>query len=254
MELLSMREGGTDRRSCSMDKFTKLKFLRKEPLSGDATGFWFDINHIPFHFEPGQHINVCMHHEDLPGGSLTRTLSIASTPLNHNAIMLATRMTGSPFKKALDRLRPGDEITVSRPQGALHLSVSTRPIVFIAGGMGINPLYSMIQAIIDEGLQRKFYLLYSNKKESTAVYMEYFRKIRKVMKNGKIIFTLTGEQPADPDIEYGRIDIAMLKKYIPNLSDPEYYIAGPGEMVRELSDELSAMGIPGRQLFAEKIP
>ena len=94
--------------------------------------------------QAGQHITVKLPrllHEDPKGPQ--RTFTLASAP--HEADwLLATRMTGSGFKKTLLDLSLNTEVEVSGPMGGLVRDERSAALVFLAGGIGITPFRSMV--------------------------------------------------------------------------------------------------------------
>jgi vanillate O-demethylase ferredoxin subunit len=93
-------------------------------------------------FEPGAHIDV-----HLPG-DVTRQYSLCNDAMDTGRYRLgvgqsSTSRGGSTFIH--DKLRVGDLLTISEPRAQFRLSSEARRHRFIAGGIGITPVLSMIQ-------------------------------------------------------------------------------------------------------------
>src|SRR3990167_986542 len=97
-----------------------------------------------FTFKPGQYAGFTLNElKKTNPQQATRRFSLLSTPRDPH-IMLATRMQPSPYKQALGALPVGAGVTLAGPSGQFTLHESSEPAVFIAGGIGIAPFYSII--------------------------------------------------------------------------------------------------------------
>jgi ferredoxin-NADP reductase len=98
-----------------------------------------------FVFKPGQYIDLTLSGSQpgLPNG-LTHTFSIASSPCD-SELVVATRIRNTVFKQAISILPIGSQARIEGPMGSFSLHKNTaRPAVFLAGGIGIAPFFSML--------------------------------------------------------------------------------------------------------------
>lgn len=98
-------------------------------------------------FEAGAHINVFT-----PGG-LIRSYSLTGSPSQRQTYSIAVKRSGSGrggSVSMVDRLSPGDTIRVLNPNNAFKL-VDADHYLFIAGGIGITPILSMMSYLIAVG-------------------------------------------------------------------------------------------------------
>src|ERR1700722_2402697 len=99
-----------------MAKITLILREKKELAEG-TMAFCFGIDGQPFMFMPGQYIRIALLdplYRDNKGNA--RDFSIASSP-GEPSLMIATRMTGSAFKRSLADLPLGSKIRVDGPYG-----------------------------------------------------------------------------------------------------------------------------------------
>ena len=92
---------------------------------------------------PGAHVSV-----RVPNGAL-RNYSIASDPADRQRYLIAVKREqggrgGSV--SLIDRVRAGDLLAVSAPRNLFEL-VDAPSYIFVAGGIGITPILSMIRAL-----------------------------------------------------------------------------------------------------------
>lgn len=89
-----------------------------------------------------------------------------------------------------DRLKLGDMITIAGPRNNFPLAEDAARSLFIAGGIGITPLWCMIQRL--SALNRPFELYYCVRTRKEAALLEKLQETAK-RPNAKIIFNFDGE-------------------------------------------------------------
>jgi ferredoxin-NADP reductase len=189
---------------------------------------------------------------DLEGN--TRALSIASAPHERN-LMVAMRLRTTAFKRTLNSLPLGSELLLQGPFGWMTLPRnSTRPAVLLAGGIGITPFRSLIWNAAESLSPRRILLFYSVRVPEEAAFLEELQEMEQFNRRYKLICTVT--QPERTRTlwrgETGRISIQLLSKWIPDLSVPIYYIAGPPAMVNGVRQILIGAGVADEDIRAEE--
>src|SRR5437773_7348753 len=86
-----------------------------------------------FRFEPGQWVNF-----RFPEG-VSRAYTIASAPERPDAVQLCVRRGPGKGGVALQKLQPGDSVSVEGPHGDFLLPEGGSHVVFMAGDTGIAP-------------------------------------------------------------------------------------------------------------------
>ena len=167
--------------------------------------------------------------------------------------MIAMRMRSTAFKSALKAAALGTKFIVSRPRGSftLHRDI-TRPAVFLAGGIGIAPIRSILQQATQERLPHKLYLFYSNREADDAAFLEELQGMAVRNPNFTLIPTVTGHKTLAWPYEKGHINREMLTRYLLGLNGPIYYIAGPSGMVTAMSGLLNASGVSDDDMKTEE--
>ena len=108
-------------------------------------------------FTPGSHLPV-----RVPNGSV-RNYSLCSDPADRNRYTIAVKRDerGRGGSVSLvDGVRAGDMLTVSEPRNLFELVTTAPSYIFVAGGIGITPILSMIHWVRANGGKpfRLFYL------------------------------------------------------------------------------------------------
>jgi ferredoxin-NADP reductase/nitrite reductase/ring-hydroxylating ferredoxin subunit len=193
-----------------------------------------------------------------------RHFTISSSP-TENFIMLSTRIRDSPYKKRLSTLANGTKVKVRGPEGqfVLHQGYS-KPAVFLSGGIGVTPFRSMLKYIIDNQLPLKIIMFDSNRDPNNILFKKEFDEWSNTNKNLKIIYTIS-EQNSDKSSslstvndwkgEYGRIDKAMILKYVDDktLKNSIIYICGPPSMLKSMQSLIEQeLDIPKEEIMIEE--
>jgi len=153
-------------------------------------------------------------------------------------------MRQTAFKNALKAAALGTKFIVSRPRGSftLHTDI-TRPAVFIAGGIGITPIRSILQWATQERLPHKLYLFYSNRETDDAAFIEDLESMTVQNPNFTFVPTITRHKALARPYEKGHVNREMLTRHLLGLNGPIYYIAGPSRMVNAITNMLNSSGV-----------
>lgn len=187
-----------------------------------------------FDFKPGQAADVTISNPpETDSEGNTRTFSIASSPFE-NGLIFATRMRDTAFKRSLKNVPLGTRVTVSAAMGSFTLHKnSSRPAVFLAGGIGITPFLSIVRQADHDKLPHRLHLFYSNRRPEDSAFLEALQLLENSNPNFQLICTMT--EMAQSRIEWkgetGFISQDMLSRHLDRLQGPVYYVAGPPAMV-----------------------
>jgi len=212
-----------------------------------------------FRFKAGQHLRMTLINPpetDSEGDS--RFFSLASTPQDPD-IVIAMRMRDTAFKRVLKNMQIGEKVRIQImldvPHGAFALhDDSSKPAVFIVGGIGIVPAFSMIKDATERKLPHKLFLFYSNRRLEDAPFLEELQKLAQQNPSFRLIATMTeAEKSAKSwEGERGFINHAMLTKYLDDLQSPMYYVSGLPEMVSAMKKMLADSGVKENNIHAEE--
>ncbi|MDE2588618.1 MAG: FAD-dependent oxidoreductase [Patescibacteria group bacterium] len=219
------------------------KLIRKEEVAEGTMAFYMDkpqdISYIS-----GQHATfriISPSENDEEGDS--RTFSFITIPTD-NEIGIATRMRDTAFKRILRNAEPGFEIEIKDPRGSLILPSDTkRPLVLLAGGIGITPLISMVREATFKKSDQKITLFYSNRTIKQTAFLNELKETVNKNPNFSFVPVMTQEDLANWNGEIGHLTVETLRKYIPNTNDTLFYLAGPTGMVTAMTNILTSAGV-----------
>ena len=234
----------------------KARLIATDRIAAETAGFTFEVS-APFTFEAGQTCDITIPsplHEDQKGS--TRTFSIASSPADLPRVLVATRLTGSAFKRSLLEARAGLEVDLNGPFGSFVLHKNARtPAVFLAGGIGITPFRSMIKDATERRLPHWLTLLYSNRTLGSTAFLSDLEAWRR--ENAHLAFIPSLTQPADPGqwpYETGMFDASFIKRHVERSAKAIYYIAGPLAFVNAMRSALAQLEADPDDIRTEEFP
>ncbi len=185
-------------------------------------------------FEPGAHIDV-----HLPG-DLTRQYSLCNDAAETDRYRLgvslsATSRGGSSYLHT--SLREGDSLTISEPRTLFALSREAASHRFIAGGIGITPILSMIRWCIRHSVP--WHLHYCVRSRMCAAYLDELRTV-----GGKVHVHANDESAGGtPDIQTLVGDVR---------AGEHVYCCGPGGLMDAVSHQGLQAGMPRENLHFER--
>ena len=207
-----------------------------------------------FEFAAGQAVYVrlpSLRESDAKGR--VRAFSIASSP-RESELTIVTRQSDSSFKRSLMALSIGAAVEIEGPYGDLTLHEDAeRSAVFLAGGIGITPIRSMILDAANRVLPHRMFLFYSNGNREGAAFLAEMAELGKQNPRFKLIATITDREGSNSDWggEHGYITREMIAKHVGDITAPVYYVAGPPAMVSSMEALLRHAGIKGENARAE---
>lgn len=223
-----------------MPLFTTTLRAREEVASG-TVAFRF-TRPDGFAFQAGQAVSLSLiepPETDAKGNS--RTFSLASAP-HEASLQVATRMRDTAFKRVLGSLTTGAPVKLRGPMGNFTLPEdAARPVVMIAGGIGITPFMSMLRHEEHEGSARQRVLLFSNRRPEDAPFLAELDAMQRRCPALEFVSTMTDAAPA-PGTWGGIADPDFLARHLREAPNAVHYLAGPPAMVGALRKALAAAG------------
>lgn len=149
-----------------------------------------------------------------------------------------------PYSRRLTTLRPGDTVFVDGPYGVFTREIghTDRPIVVIAGGIGITPFLRHLEKGVIA------HLFWGCHTQADFVYQD------KIRASGvKSHFVLSGQTKPTPGYTVGVIDIELVERTLDQpLSKYDFYLCGPSPMMKSLNKQLAGRGVKPAQIRQEK--
>ncbi len=161
-----------------------------------------------------------------------------------------------PFGKASRhlnrRLAEGELIDLKAPHGNFTLDVTQKtPVVLIGAGIGVTPLFSMLQAVAASGNTRQMLAFLQFRSGEQHPLKSELAALARQHQNIQLVTVYSAPNTGDVtgrdyDLR-GRLSLEVIKKCLRG-NDYEYYICGPGPFM-----ELMVAGVEGWDVSANKI-
>lgn len=186
-------------------------------------------------FMPGQFSEVIFDEANMSNKNLNKYLSFSSSPTKQY-IEVTKRLSLSQFSQKLRDLRIGDEVSFKTPLGNCIFKNDYQKIGFLIGGIGITPVISIIEYIIDKKLKPDVALIYSNRTEEEIAFRKELDYWRSSNSNIKIFYTVTECEPQDKSCIFGRIDRVLLTEKLKVSDNRIFFVFGPPKMVEAMNN------------------
>lgn len=208
-----------------------------------------------FDYLPGQALDLRLVEkvEGMPLQDVSHTLSLVSAP-HEQRLTLATRMRDSRYKNALAALPIGAPLYLDGPFGSALVPEETgRPLVLIAGGIGITPFISILRDAAYHGRQRPIRLLYSNRRPEEAAFLAELQALERDCPAFSLVASMTrmASSAQTWNGPTGYLDAQRIDEYCRDLPAPLYYLSGPPALVEALYDMLDDAGIGEEDIRSE---
>ena len=245
----------------------KFEIAKKVAETKDVTSFYLkphDGRTIPS-FYPGQYLTFSLRVPD-KNKPVTRCYSLSDSPEQHDYYRVSIKCLGPPpsapdappgvgsghFHKYLSE---GDIIDVKAPSGHFYLDVEHHgPIVLVGGGIGLTPVMSMLNYIVETGSKQETWFYYGLINSEDHVQAEHLRFIAKQHSN--VHLRVCYSRPAETDVlgkDYdvkGYVSVDQFKKDLPS-NNYNFYICGPPPMMNTVTEDLKNWGVPKEKVHFE---
>jgi len=205
----------------------------------------------------GQHLPIRV---TLPGSDkpLIRTYTLSHAP-SDGGYRISVKREGLVSRHLHEQLREGDLLETRAPAGDFTIDMAVnRPVVLLAGGVGITPMLAMLRHIVYEGLRkqkiRPTTMFYAARTRGERAFDRELAELVAAAK-GAVRLVRVLSEPGDagegPDYEAaGRVDMALLGRYL-GFGDYEFFLCGPPPFTQAIYDGLRDMNIADKRIHAE---
>jgi predicted ferric reductase len=205
-----------------------------------------------YDYAPGQFHFVTFHRrEGLPEEEHHWTVS--SSPTERGYVSSTIKALGD-FTSTIGQTRPGDTATVQGAFGRFSyvFHPGEKDLVFIAGGIGVTPLRSMLRHMRDTKADRDVLFLYANRTWDSAVFREELAEMEKAEHPRLTLVHVLRDPPEGWRGEQGHITEEMIRKYAgENPAGKGFYVCGPPGLLKAAIGSLTAMGVRDGQIHME---
>jgi hypothetical protein len=266
-QIMDERNAEREKHELSWNGFRKFEIKRKVVEGGDICSFYFaphDKKPLP-PFKPGQYLTFqltiagqakpiirCYSLSDSPRYPEHYRCTIKAVPAPRDKPEVPPGLSSNFFHQALDE---GDIIDIKAPGGHFFLDTTKQtPVVLIGGGIGLTPLLSMLNTIVESGAKRETWFFYGVRNGKEHIMKEHFAKLRQVSENIHLCICYSNPEPTDVigrTYDHAeRVSVALFKRLLPS-SNYDFYLCGPPPMMNGLVADLETWGVPEKHIHFE---
>jgi ferredoxin-NADP reductase len=212
-------------------------------------------------FKPGQFLHLTVDPYDPAGGFWpeSRVFSIASRP-GSETLTIVYSVKGSYTARMRDSLHEGLRVWLKLPYGHFiidELAREQQDIVLVAGGTGITPFISFLEAKMTSGNTGRIALLYGVRAPHLLLFRDLLSECLKRLGGFSLdLFTEQGDPPTIPGnvvcLHQGRLDTEVIRRRSEALHDPAYFLSGPPQMIEIIRAGLAQSGTPPEKVHIDE--
>lgn len=188
-------------------------------------------------FKPGQFIFPQF---DQDGLKERHPFSITSS-VKDNFLTLNIKKLGD-FTDKIPTIKKGTKVKVEGPYGGFSYLKGGYHQIWVAGGIGITPFLSMVDSIDFEG-KYMIHIYHSIRDEGDKVLVDKMNEIIEPSEN--IIYDVIDTKTSP------RITSDQILEQSKELENPDIFICGPINMIKDISSQFNAKKIPKEKIHTE---
>jgi ferredoxin-NADP reductase len=197
-----------------------------------------------FSYEPGQHIVIEFEQD---GDTVQRPYTPVNLPGTSALALAIKRYEDGTASTWMHDRSVGEEITITKPDGNLHLRDLDQDVVFLSTGTGITPMIAMLKRYLNEGTGQAAFL-YGERTQEDIMYRETLDHLLADHDNLTVLYSLSDE---DWDGPTGHVQTHLGEVVNGDFEDPHYYICGIPPMVVDTEDMLRDEGVDEDRIITE---
>ena len=226
----------------------RVRSVRQE--RGDAWTLALEpVRHPGIAFLPGQFGWLSL--DRAPWRAGEHPFSFSSAPDEAGGVEMTIKELGD-FTRTISRTDPGTIAYVDGPHGVFSLDLypDARGFLFVAGGIGIAPILSMLRAMADRDDGRPARLVYGNPRWERATFREELDRLAARL-DLEVVHVLR-EPPEGWEGEVGLPRPELVRRALESLPEGvQCFLCGPSPMSRMAERALREAGVPNRRIHIE---
>jgi len=205
--------------------------------------------HEGMSFKPGQFAWLTL--RESPYHIKEHPFSFSSSAVDLSRLAFTIKELGD-FTRTIKHTEVGAVAYLDGPYGVFTVNryPNASGFVFIAGGIGIAPMISMLRTLADRHERRPLWLIYGNNRLENIIFKEVLDTL-KVRLNLHIVHVIK-DSPADWKGETGVITSKLLQKCLPSEARMyEHFLCGPKPMTDAVQRGLHELSVPLGKIHIE---
>jgi ferredoxin-NADP reductase len=208
----------------------------------------------PLDYAAGQHLTLLV---DIDGTTHRRCYSFSTSPAagTRPAITVKRTAGGRVSHYLHEHVRAGDTLNSTEPTGPFTLptdAANSRTVVFIAGGVGITPLVSLVEALLVAEPQSRAILLCGNRSEEEIIFRSRLAALESTFAGRLSVRHALDAPPADWRGITGPLDGSRVLEALGATDADTCFVCGPEPMMQSVCAALETRGIARERIRTER--
>jgi ring-1,2-phenylacetyl-CoA epoxidase subunit PaaE len=247
--------------------FNFLTVSRVDRLTDDALTLGFQVPpelHDAYLFTQGQYITF---NAVLDGETLRRSYSLCVSPQQYAAngeLRVGIKaVTAGKFSQWVNNtVAVGDRLEVMTPDGKFFSHVQAayksagRHYACFAGGSGITPILSIVQAILAAEPDSHCSLIYGNRTVGSIMFLEEIAALKNSYLDRLQVIHVISDEAQDIALLHGLLDEsrcrALLTSLVNHHTVDDFFICGPGPMMDAAEAALHGLAVDKKRIHIER--
>lgn len=224
---------------------------RKEVETPEVTSFYFkpEDGKAILAYTAGQYLALAL---DIDGVEVRRNYSISDAPNGQYYRISVKREVGGVVSNFLhDKVNVGTVVSIFPPAGNFFLAPSTKPLVLISGGIGLTPVMAMLNQTLNDPstASRPITYIHFTRNHKLHAFHQHIKDL--ASKHSNLTYYFAYDEIAEGCTEQphhiGKLDHALLDKWLPANRDVDVYFLGPKPFMAAAKFLLKQAGVPVAQ-------
>ncbi|EMI29068.1 ferredoxin reductase family protein [Rhodopirellula europaea] len=179
--------------------------------------------------------------------------TIASSPTAEGYVESTIKASGD-FTRKIQSIEPDDPVIVHKAFGHFSylMHANENAFVFVAGGIAVTPLMSMLRHMRDTGSQKHVRFLFANKTAADIVFADELAQMQATQSPPLTLTHVLSNADESWSGERGHIDAEKIERLLGEIeSTTGVYVCGPAAMTKQVIEGLQDRGVSHRQIHTE---
>ncbi|MCD9625039.1 ferredoxin reductase family protein [Rhabdothermincola salaria] len=207
------------------------------------------VGHDGLRFDPGQFAWITVGRSPLR--VTEHPFSMSSSAEEPDLLEFTIKAAGD-FTSTVGEIQPGTRVFVDGPYGVFTpIRNEGAGFLFVAGGIGVTPIMSILRTLADLGDRRRMTLVYANQTWDDVAFADELADLEQRLEL-RVVHVLA-EPDEDWEGEAGFVTHEILEPNLPERPDRvRCFLCGPAPMMDAVTHDLLALGLDLEQIHNEE--